>query len=170
MRLKPLPPPPSDLEDVARARQAIPLVPGSEMDCCARVMARLDVEDRPEAREWLTLLRALGLVRESAAGYARTEVDLADVDLAEAFLDHVYGAHEAYEALDDESRSPADVFERIEGTVPAWERDKHRGTWREVWRDRTADLLDWFVLLGLAERRDDGYRRTNYDRGAQSDE
>ncbi|MFB6262264.1 MAG: hypothetical protein ABEL76_01375, partial [Bradymonadaceae bacterium] len=42
------------------------------------------------------------------------------------------------------------AFEAFEPHVPAWERAKEPGTWRETWRERTADLLSWLVLLGLA--------------------
>ncbi len=160
MRLKPLPPPPESLDDVWRARQAIPLVPGTEMDCCARVIDRLELDTRPVAREWLTLLRAVNLVTVTDGGYARTRQDVDREDLAAAFVENVYGAREVLDSLGANPKRPPAIFDQIRDIVPAWERDKYRGTWQEVWRDRTTHLLGWFDLLGLAEQCEEGYIRT----------
>lgn len=161
MRHKPLPPPPDDLAAVREARQAVPLVPGTEDDCCARLLHRLDLPGRDVAATWLAFLRALGLVREGPSGYTRVREAPDDDDaLAEAFVSNLYGAREVLDELSaaDGSLDAAVAAERIEDLGPGWERRKHGPDWSAVWRDRTADLLDWLVLLGLAERADGGYR------------
>lgn len=171
MRLKPVPAPPVDATDgpgtdllafLETARLAVPLVPGSEDDCCARLMARVDeVASRDQARTWLTFLRALGLARETASGgFVRTDAPVNRGALADAFRERVFGARELLSILAaaaDEPVSAAEAFEAFEPTVPNWERHKDPGRWREVWRERVERLLDWAVLLGVAARRDGGY-------------
>lgn len=182
-RFKPVPPAPDDLGAVAAARDAVPLVPGSEADCCGRIRAALDLPARDEARTWLTFLRALGLVRETSRGFARTRAsrdgngedggsegsavdrssDGADVDratLAASFRERVFGAREVLAALDDADGplSAGAVFERVDGMVPEWERRRDPAGWEDRWRERVARLLSWAALLGLAERTDGGYR------------
>ncbi|MFB6221277.1 MAG: hypothetical protein ABEH90_07540 [Halolamina sp.] len=159
MRLKPLPPvPDAGLDAVAAAQQAVPLVPGSENDCCARLMRRRGFESRDVARTWLTFLRALELAEGTDSGFKRTDRDPTPENVRASFLNRVYGAEEALTALRDteEPLPPAAAFERLRGTVPGWERHKQRG-WEDAWEERVGDLLDWLVLLGLAERTDDGY-------------
>jgi hypothetical protein len=159
MRLKPVPEPPAALSTVEDARRAVPLVPGTEDDCCARLLDRLALRSRDEARTWLTFLRALGLVEERDRGFVRTRDDADREALATAFREGVFGARELLDALAD-ADDPLDVaaaFERFEPTVPRWERHKS-GAWRTTWRERVARLLEWSVLLGLAERVDGTYR------------
>ena len=161
MRRKPLPAPPDDLAAVRAARDAVPLVPGTEDDCCARLLGRLDLPGRDVAATWLTLLVALGLAEEGERGYSRVREAPADREsLAGAFLDGVYGAREVRAAL-AAADGPLDAdaaFAATDDVVPAWERRKHGTDWAAVWRDRTVDLLGWLALLGLAERVDGGYR------------
>jgi len=64
MKFKFVPEAPADLGFVADAQRAVPLVPGREDDCCARLTRRLDLPSRDVARTWLTFLRALRLVEE----------------------------------------------------------------------------------------------------------
>lgn len=157
MRLKPVPPAPDDRDRLRQARRSVPLVPGSENDCCARIQRRIDVPERDEARTWLTFLRALGLVEETARGYARTRHDLEWDATAAAFRDGVFAAREVLAALDDagEPLPPDAIFDRVEHLVPQWER--HRDpTWRDTWRERVERLLDWAVLFELVEHHDDG--------------
>jgi hypothetical protein len=71
MRFKPVPPAPESLDAVAAVQRAVPLVPGSEADCCARVLDRTHVTERDDARTWLTFLRALELVRETDGEFVR---------------------------------------------------------------------------------------------------
>lgn len=158
MRLKPLPSVPDDLEAVAAAQQAVPLVPGSENDCCARLLRRRDFPSRDVARTWLTFLRALELAEETDSGFRRTDREPTPENLRESFVGRVFGAAEALDALrETEKPLPAEsAFERLRGMVPGWERHKQRG-WEDVWEDRVGDLLDWLVLLDLADRTDDGY-------------
>lgn len=162
MRFKPVPAAPESLDAVAAVQRAVPLVPGSEADCCARVMDRTHVGERDEARTWLTFLRALELVRETEAGFVRERRDLEREALATAFRERVFAAGDVLDALAaaDEPLSADEVFERVEPRVPQWEREKDPGGWRETWRERVRRLLEWAVLLGLAERESGGYVRT----------
>jgi hypothetical protein len=159
MRLKPVPPAPESLATVGEMQAALPLVPGSEDDCCARLLRRTALHARDDARTWITFLRALELVDEHDGGYTRRRVDPEPGALANAFERRVFSARELLDALAsaEEPLSPTAAFERIEGIVPRWERNKRR-TWREDWRERVRRLLDWTVLLGLAEETPDGYR------------
>ncbi len=93
----------------------------------------------------------------------RTDPD-ADA-LAEAFLDRVYGAAEALETLRkaDEPLSSEEVAEQTEELVSPWERQRDGPDWPAVWASRTADLLGWLALLGLAEDRDGGYAPASTD-------
>jgi hypothetical protein len=159
MQYKVVPPVPDSLEALETARRAVPLVPRSETDCCARVMDRAGVPARDEAKEWLTFMRALGLVAEAERGYRRTRDTVAREELAAAFRERVYGAEDLLEALDErEPASAESVFERFAGSVPTWERRRH-ADWRRVWRERVDRLLDWAVLFGLARRENGGYVR-----------
>lgn len=159
MRLKPVPEPPDELDGVEEARRAVPLVPGSEDDCCARLMQRYGLDSRDEARTWLTFLRALGLVARGPSGFTRTREEMGREALAERFEEGVFGAREVLDAL-AEAGEPLDeeaVFERVEPAIPEWER--HKNAWREAWRERVRRLLDWAVLLRLVERVDGEYFR-----------
>lgn len=177
-RFKPVPPAPDDLAAVAAAREAVPLVPGTEADCCGRIQSALDLSARDDARTWLTFLRALGLVRETDAGFVRVrEGDAGDGDagpasdgdvgaasdgdaLAAAFRERVFGAREVLAALDDADGplSADEAFEHVRGMVPEWERRRDPAGWEDRWRERVRRLLAWAALLGLAERADGGYR------------
>lgn len=157
MRLKPVPPAPDDREALAAAKRAVPLVPGSESDCCARLRDRLDLRSRDEARTWLTFLRALGLADRTAdGGFVRTDRAADDAAVPRAFRERVFAAREVLDALGDEPRSADEVFADVADVVPEWERDRADG-WRSRWRDRVARLLDWAVVLGLADRTDGEY-------------
>lgn len=159
MRVKAVPTPPETREFVRDARNAVPLVPKPEGDCCARLVDRLDLPARDAARRWLTFLRGLGLAAETERGFARTRDDVDDDGLAAALLDGVFGAREIRSILDasDEPLPPDVVFDRFRSHVPQWERHKQPNAWEETWRERVADLLDWLVLFGLATRRDGRY-------------
>lgn len=154
MKFKPVPPAPETFGYVARVQRAVPLVPGTEDDCCGRLVARLDI-DRDAARTWLTFLRALGLAEETPSGYRRTDADPAVPACREALLSRVFAADAVSETLDDAGPlTAAETFERVRERVPAWER--HRDAeWTDTWRERVARLLDWLVLLDAAERVDD---------------
>lgn len=156
-RLKPVPEPPADLAALWTARDAVPLVPKPENDCCARVMDRYGVDARDDARTWLTFLRALGLVAEADRGFHRTRDDPDRAALADRFHEGVYGAREVLDAVGDDPRTAGEAFEAVERIVPNWERHKDPA-WERTWRERVRRLLDWAVLLGLAEREGDRYR------------
>ena len=158
MRLKPLPGPPAELEAVTDAQSAVPLVPGSENDCCARLMRREGYESRDVAREWLTFLRALELAAETDSGCKRTAREPTPDNLRTSFRERVFGAQEVLDVLRDAegSLTADEVFDRFRETVPGWERHR-RSSWVDHWGERTGRLLDWLVLLELAERAEDGY-------------
>jgi hypothetical protein len=156
-RFKLVPRAPDSLDEVAAAQRAVPLVPGTEEDCCARLMRRLDFPSRDVARTWLTFLRALELAAERESGFVRLAQEPSPEHLRDAFLDGVYGARELQETLGTEPLDADTVFERFEERVPAWEHHKDPAGWRETWRERVGHLLEWLVLLDLAERREAGY-------------
>jgi hypothetical protein len=157
MRFKLVPEPPDATARLAEAQRAVPLVPGTEDDCCARLVRRLDVPSRDVARTWLTFLRALELVEERDAGFVRRAQDPTTDHLRRAFVDRVYGAREVLDVLGSEPQDADAVFERFEERVPEWEHYKDPAGWRETWRERVGRLLEWAVLLGLADRRQGGY-------------
>jgi hypothetical protein len=157
VQFKVVPPAPDSLEALETARRAVPLVPRSETDCCARVMDRAGVPARDEAKEWLTFMRALGLVAGAERGYHRTREPVERDRLAAAFHERVYGAADLMDALDpEEPVTPEEAFERFADSVPNWERRRHADPER-VWRERVRRLLDWAVLFGLAGRTERGY-------------
>jgi len=152
VRFKPVPPAPDEFASVARVQKAVPLVPGTESDCCARLVDRLDLSDRDVARTWLTFLRALELAEETPSGYRRTDAGPTVERCRAALLDRVFAAAAVHDALASEGPLTADAaFEAVRERVPRWER--HRNTeWTTVWRERVERLLDWLVLLDAAER------------------
>lgn len=154
MRTKPVPVPPEDIEELETIREAVPLVPEPEASCCDRLGARTGI-DPEDARDWLTFLRGLGLVRESESGYHRTTEEPAD--LGEALLSGVYGAREVREILCESEKSlpSEEVFERFDA-VPRWERNRDPD-WEAVWRERVERLLGWLVLFEVADRRNGEY-------------
>ena len=160
MRFKLVPEPPETLDFVAEAQKAVPLVPGTEDDCCARLLSRTDLPSRDVARTWLTFLRALGLAEEGSSGFTRTRRDPDSDYLRERFRGHVFGAPAVLEILEraDRPLSADEVFDEFRGEVPTWEHHKNPNSWETVWRERAGHVLDWCVLLGLAERDDGGYR------------
>ena len=166
MRFKHVPNPPATVSFVREAQAAVPLVPGSEDDCCARLVRRCGFDSRDDARTWLTFLRAVGLARETDAGFERLRTEPTAEYLRTAVLDGVYGAREVADALLDARRgdgdaavSPAAAFDRLADRIPGWERNRTTD-WEAVWRERTGRTLDWFVLLGLATESDGAYAAT----------
>jgi len=158
MRLKPLPEPPQALGAVGDAQSAVPLVPGSENDCCARLMRREGYRSRDVARTWLTFLRALELAEETDSGFRRTDHESTPENIRESFRERVFGASDTLDVLGEaeEPLTPEQAFERLRETVPGWERER-RASWVEHWQERTRRLLDWLVLLDLAAHEDGGY-------------
>ncbi|WP_458190595.1 hypothetical protein [Haladaptatus sp. NG-WS-4] len=160
MKFKPVPEAPDDIAFVADAQCAVPLVPGTEDDCCARLMRRLDFSSRDVARTWLTFLRALELAEETQSGFVRLRTDPERDELAEAFQTRVYGATTVLDLLSEHERlSEEQVFDHFREEIPTWERHKDPSRVEEVWRERVGNLLEWAVLLGLAEHTDEGFRR-----------
>ena len=179
MKFKLVPEPPDDVRLVADAHAAVPLVPGGEDDCCARLMNRVGFRSRDVARTWLTFLRALGLAEETDDGFRRLRTEPTPERVREGVLSGVYGADDVADALiaadgatagrDPEGRLTADAA--VEGfldRVPDWERYR-TDDWESVWRERVGRLLGWLVLLDLAEERTDGYVATDRLRGLRPD-
>ncbi len=138
--------------------EALPLVPGSVEDCCTRVRDRTAVASRESAREWITFLQALGLVAETDRGFYRVREAPERATLRENFLGHVFGAREIRETLRAAGRplAPGEVFERVRGVVPRWERDREPA-WEAEWEHRVEVLLAWGVVVGAFEERDGAY-------------
>lgn len=156
MRYKVVPAPRSVafLRDV---QSALPLVPGSVDDCCARIRDRTDIQSRDEARAYLTFVRALGLAADSDRGYSRVRDGPADDELGERFREQVLGAREVLQALEHGPRTAAECFELGRDTVPRWERER-QVDWETEWRARTERLLEWAAEFGLVRRQDSKYR------------
>lgn len=161
MRVKHVPEPPSEIASVATAQQAVPLVPESETDCCARLMSRFSPSSRDEARTWLTFLRGLGLVENTDAGYRRTRGDPTVDRLRTGLLEGIFGARELARALiaADRPLSNHQAFTAVRDHVPQWERYR-TGDWESVWVGRIDRLLGWFDLVGFTTRCDAGYVST----------
>jgi len=138
-------------------QSALPLVPGSAADCCARIRDRTDLASRTRAREYLTFVQALGLATEGDRGYGRTRDGPADDELGERFREHVFGARETLQAVADGPRTAAACFETLRESVPRWERERH-ADWETEWQERTEHLLGWAVEFGLMCRQNSEYR------------
>ncbi|MFB6295759.1 MAG: hypothetical protein ABEH66_02835 [Halobacteriales archaeon] len=152
-------PEPRDLDELRAIKDAVPLVPGTAEDCCSRIVTRAPVAGRDAAREWLTFLQALGLVADSDRGFHRTRDGPDRAALRERFLDGVFGAREVRHVLAEESPAAPDaVFASLREAIPGWERHR-RADWEAEWRERTARLLDWGVVLGAFEETDDSKYR-----------
>jgi len=155
-------PPPRSRSFLETARDAIPLVPDSEADCCRAIQTATDVSNRETAQKYLVFLQALGLVAESDRGYYRTRTDPDRADLVTAFEESVFGVDVLLAALNSEPVDTDDAFDALRAEIPRWERERH-ADWEAVWQERTANLLEWAVLFGLAEKTTDGYRQPTED-------
>lgn len=163
MQFKPLPEPPTASEPIATVeavRAALPPEPDPDLDCCARVLAETAVESRDAAADWLTFLRALELAEEGPSGFTRTRRDPNPEHLRTAFRDRLYGVDRVLEILAeaDEPLSSEAVYDRFKDDVPTYEQYRWSERLEAVWSERLDRLLEWAVLLDLAERVDDGYR------------
>jgi len=156
MRFKWVVEPPATLDAVNDVRRAIPLVPASEADCLRRLLDRTDIDDREDASEWLTFLRALGLVDRTASGYRRERVELTADVLVDRLHEGIYGARELYDRLAAADEPLA--VDDLDGTVdlPTWEQHHHTDP-EEVRRQRLRRLTEWFVLCGATEQTTEGY-------------
>lgn len=170
MKFKLVPEAPETVAFVADAQAAVPMVPGSEDDCCARLMRRLGFRSRDVARTWLTFLRALGLAEETDDGFKRLPGDPTPAYVREQFLAGVYGAGDVADAIlaaegtgdsdgDATGLTVDEAFAAFVDRVPNWERFR-TDDWESVWRDRVGRHLAWFALLDLAEERDGAYVST----------
>ena len=157
MRLKPVPDPPAAVDDLRELQRAVPLVPGSTDDCCARLRDRCGLPDRRTANDWLAFLRTLGLVRETSRGFVRADAEPTPELVREGLREGVLLVPEAFELL--EAATPTDpltpdaLFEATRESVPRHDRARDP-EWEAAWRDRSARLLAWLALVDLAERVD----------------
>lgn len=165
MRFKPVPAPPATIKAVVAAQKAVPLVPTSESDCRRRLVERTDetvIPDRDEAQQWLTFLRALGVVDRTPSGYRRHRNEPTASELVDRLEDGIYGARELYAVLDaaDTPLSVDDLTDQNVVGLPTWERHHHTDH-DQVRRERQQRLVDWFVLCGVVERTPNGYLLSN---------
>ncbi|AHF99811.1 hypothetical protein HALLA_14460 [Halostagnicola larsenii XH-48] len=149
MRFKPVPEPPAELADVATIRAAVPATPDEDIDCCARLIDRTRISDRDEAATWLTYLRALELATDEPAGFARTSMGIDPERLRTAFLERVVGTEAVLETLEATDR-PLEARE-----VSTRVRSRNRV---EKPLERTDRILEWAVLLELADSEGGQYR------------
>ena len=154
MRFKWVVEPPATIDAMEDIQRAIPLVPASEADCLRRLVDRTDIDDRDDASQWLTFLRALRLADRTPSGYRRERVDLTAEELVDRLYDGIYGAREIHDMLAAAER-PLSVGD-LDGVVdlPTWERHHHADPDR-VRRQRLRRLVDWFALCGVVERTPD---------------
>lgn len=165
MRFKWVPEPPETLDDLGAVHRAVPLVPTSESDCQHRLVDRTaHIGDRESASEWLTFLRALGVVEQVSRGYRRRRLELTTDELFRRLQDGIYGARELYDVLAAASHHLAVETMLDRGAdLPTWERH-HQVNHQEVHRRRGRRLADWFVLCGIAEKTAAGYRLVEPER------
>ena len=158
MKFKVLPEPAASIEAIAEMQAAVPLVPDGEESCCARLIRRTDLASQDAAKEWLTFLRALELVEETAGQYRRLPHEADPDRLRASFRNRVYLAEDVLGVVSaaDDPLGAGEVFERVSDRVPQWERHRHEDV-ADVWRERVRRLLEWAVVVGLAERAEDGY-------------
>ncbi len=159
MRVKHVPAPPASnpVERVAETQAAVPLVPGTEADCCARLQRRVGFDSRDVSRTWLTFLRGVGYVEETSDGFRRVRTEPTVGRTRRGVVTGVVGAGRLADAL-HEPQTTDNAFEAVSDAVPRWERTR-TDDWEAVWRQRTERLLGWFDVLGLA-RGDKLYRGT----------
>lgn len=153
MRFKPLPEPVS-VEQFWALQAAVPETPDSESSCCARLVAATEIETESAAADWLVFLRALELV-ETVDGQYRQRAGNGDTNtdtesLREAFRSRVFLADEVLTTLEnaESPQSPQAVFDNTTTATHESESEAIR---------RIERLLEWAVVLGVADRRDDGY-------------
>ena len=155
MRIKPVSDPPTAVDDLRELQRAVPLVPGSTDDCCARLRDRCGLADRQVANDWLAFLRALGLVRETPRGFVRTDAEPTPELVREGLREGVLLAPEALAALraatPEDPVTPDALFEATRESVPRHDRARDP-EWEATWRDRAARLLAWLALVDLARR------------------
>ncbi|OAQ51694.1 hypothetical protein HTG_16685 [Natrinema mahii] len=170
MRFKPVPEPPADLETVETLYRTLPPTVGDVDDCCGHLVDETPLEDREAAATWLTFLHALELAAAESGSFHRRETgssgDAGDAvegplergRLGRAFRTRVDGADAVCTTLEtaDEPLTVAEVVDerREDGSSD----DRRRSGRPRVDPERTERLLEWAVLLGLAERAGDGYR------------
>ena len=166
MRLKPVPDPPTAIDDLRAFQRAVPLVPGSTDDCCARLRERCDLPSRQVANDWLAFLRALGLARETSRGFVRTDAEPTPERIRKGLRNGVLLVPEAMAALRAASTADPltadDLFEATRESVPRHDRARDPN-WEDSWRERADRLLGWLALVDLAERVDEGDRTVGSD-------
>lgn len=168
MRYKTVPEP-RGIDGLHAIRDAVPLVPGSEENCCSRIASRTTVPGRDAADEWLVFLEALGLVAAGERGYHRIREDPDRDVIADRFRENVFGAREVLEAAAGEGPIGVEAaFGALRESVPRWERH-HHADWETEWRETARRLLEWGAAFGALERVGDDRYRIAGSRAADSD-
>ncbi|WP_226007829.1 hypothetical protein [Natrinema salinisoli] len=159
MQFKPVPEPPVELSVLATIQRALPATAGDVDDCCRLLLEETALETRDEAATWLTFLRALELATEEPAGFRRrdtgSESALDSDRLRRAFRARVYGADAAIGVLEraDGPLTADEVAEAIRSERQrSGARERRPTRSAETQRERVERLLEWAVLLDLAER------------------
>jgi len=154
VRLKPVPDPPAAVDDLRELQRAVPLVPGSTDDCCARLRDRCGLPDRQTANDWLAFLRALGLVSETPRGFVRSDAEPTPELVREGLRSGVLLVPEALAALrtatPTDPLTPDALFQATRESVPRHDRARDPN-WEATWRERADRLLRWLALVDLAE-------------------
>ncbi len=158
VRHKPVPEPCS-LDRVREIHAAVPADPEATDDCCARLCAVGQVQDRDAAREWLPFLTALGLASRADEGYHRQDWR-EQSQLAESFRGNVLGASELLTVI--EADGPISI-ERLFVTPTIREATATRTAGRDEGVDqhravkfRVRRLLGWSEVFGLITRNSAG--------------
>lgn len=165
MRLKPtrLPPAPASIDAVLAVRKLVPLVPATDAACQSRLQRRGPAQTAEEARDWLTLLGSLSVIRSSDSGLVRTRESVTPEVIADRFPSAVLGVETICTALErDGPLTAAELSEPIVDLAPGWER-RRSPTWRDTWRAACDRLLAWLVLVGLLDRTVDRYALATSD-------
>jgi hypothetical protein len=142
-------PPARVVDYVGDVQAAVPLVPGSETDCCARLGRRPEIPRRALSPTRTTFHRGLPIARAPDAGFRRTRREPTVSGVRAGLVEGVLGAREIAACVSDGPTTLEDAFGAVEPLVPRWERTR-TDEWEQVWRARAARLCDWLAGLGLA--------------------
>ncbi|WP_345779411.1 hypothetical protein [Natrinema sp. SYSU A 869] len=135
MQFKPVPEPPTDRTLLATVCRTLPATASDVDDCCQHLIDETPLETRRRGSLFCARSRS------------RTDSDTPD-DLEQDELERADGsltANEVAAAIQSERQQSGD-----------WRRRSNRD--EKAQRERVERLLEWAVLLGLAEKPGDGYR------------
>lgn len=161
MKIKPVPTPPDSFRDLHQVVEAIPSEPQDRETVLAAIRRAGPGElGRQGAIDWITLLEELGIVTRELDSdrYSRRSVPEDPSTVVDRFLDSVFQARAVHRHLlaTDGPVTGADCVEA--GIEPTRWESLRPGDRTAVWAARCDRILAWFALLGIAERRENGYR------------